>query len=93
MPDYVSKLLSFVEKGDQVQPSEAGLVTRLIEPLSGRELEVLKLLSQGCADKRIAEILVISRGTVHKHLKNIYEKLNVHSRTAAVARGRELKLL
>ena len=93
MPDYVSKLLSFVERGDQVQPPEVGGVTLLIEPLSGRELEVLKLLSQGCTDKQIAEILVISQGTVHKHLKNIYEKLNVHSRTAAVARGRELKLL
>jgi LuxR family maltose regulon positive regulatory protein len=56
-------------------------------------MEVLSLLSQGWADKQIAESLVISRETVHKHLKNIYEKLDVHSRTEAVARGREVGLL
>jgi ATP/maltotriose-dependent transcriptional regulator MalT len=54
---------------------------------------VLKLLAQGCADKKIAETLVIARETVHKHLRNIYGKLDVHNRTAAVARARELGLL
>jgi LuxR family maltose regulon positive regulatory protein len=65
----------------------------LIEPLSAREIEVLKLLARGCRDKQIAETLVIARGTVHKHLKNIYDKLDVHSRTEAIARARNLKLL
>jgi LuxR family maltose regulon positive regulatory protein len=65
----------------------------LVEPLSGRELDVLRLLSLGCPDKKIAEGLVISRETVHKHLNNIYGKLDVHSRTEAILRARQLGLL
>jgi LuxR family maltose regulon positive regulatory protein len=56
-------------------------------------MEVLKLLSIGCSDKKIAETLVIAPETVHKHLKNIYGKLDVHSRTEAVRRSHELGLL
>ena len=56
-------------------------------------LENCKLLAQGCPDKKIAETLVIARETVHKHLKNIYSKLGVHSRTEAISRARELGLL
>jgi LuxR family maltose regulon positive regulatory protein len=67
--------------------------SRLIETLTSREMEVLNLLAQGDADKQIAEKLVITRETVHKHLKNIYSKLDVHNRTSAVARARELGLL
>jgi LuxR family maltose regulon positive regulatory protein len=65
----------------------------LVEPLSGREMEVLKLLGRGFSDKQIAETLVVARETVHKHLKNIYGKLGVHSRTEAIAHARELGLL
>jgi LuxR family maltose regulon positive regulatory protein len=56
-------------------------------------MDVLKQLEQGCSDKKIAENLVIARETVHKHLKNIYGKLDVHSRTEAIARAHELRLL
>jgi ATP/maltotriose-dependent transcriptional regulator MalT len=56
-------------------------------------MEVLKVLEQGCSDKQIAETLVIARETVHKHLKNIYGKLGVHSRMEAIAHARELGLL
>jgi LuxR family maltose regulon positive regulatory protein len=65
----------------------------MVEPLSVRELDVIKLLAQGLSDKKIAESLVIARETVHKHLKNIYGKLDVHSRTEAIVRARELGLL
>jgi LuxR family maltose regulon positive regulatory protein len=65
----------------------------LVEPLSGRELEVLGLLAAGLANKEIADRLCISIGTVKNHLKSIYGKLEVDSRTRAVARGRELELL
>ena len=65
----------------------------LIEPLSPRELECLKLLALGLANKEIAQTLFIAVGTVKNHLKNIYGKLSVHSRTQAVARARELGLL
>jgi LuxR family maltose regulon positive regulatory protein len=69
------------------------LSSLIVEQLSGRELEVLKLLAQGCSDKKIAESLVIARGTVHKHLKNIYSKLDVHSRSEAIVRARDSGLL
>jgi LuxR family maltose regulon positive regulatory protein len=64
-----------------------------VESLTGREIDVLELLAQGFSDKKIAETLVIARGTVHKHLKNIYGKLDVHSRAEAVVRARELGLV
>jgi LuxR family maltose regulon positive regulatory protein len=64
----------------------------MVEQLSAREMEVLKLLSQGCTDKKIAETLVVARETVHKHLKNIYGKLDVHSRTEAIIHAQELNL-
>lgn len=100
-PDYVARLLELVEGHDHSDTShytsrkenQAIPDPRFVEPLSGREMEVLNLLAQGYADKKIAENLVIARETVHKHLKNIYEKLGVHSRTEAVARSRELGLL
>ena len=91
--EFVRRLLAAFETRRKREPGPAPAAQALIEPLSGRELEVLKLLAQGYPDKKIAETLVIARETVHKHLKNIYEKLDVHSRTEAIARGRELKLL
>jgi LuxR family maltose regulon positive regulatory protein len=91
--EFVRRLLAAFETRRKREPGPAPAAQALIEPLSGRELEVLKLLAQGYPDKKIAETLVIARDTVHKHLKNIYEKLDVHSRTEAIARGRELKLL
>ena len=65
----------------------------MVEALSERELQVLNLLVQGYPDKKIAQTLSIARETVHKHLMNIYGKLDVHSRTEAVARARESGLL
>lgn len=65
----------------------------LVERLTPREMEVIKLLAEGYSDKKIAEKLVISPETVHKHLKNTYSKLDVHSRTEAVIRAQALELL
>lgn len=65
----------------------------LIEPLSRRESELLPLLANGLSNQEIANKLYISVDTVKVHLKHIYGKFEVSSRTQAVARARELKLL
>ncbi|MCB0163565.1 MAG: hypothetical protein KDI79_05015, partial [Anaerolineae bacterium] len=68
-------------------------VQTLIEPLSSRELEVLGLIVLGLSNREIAERLVISVGTVKRHVTNIHGKLGVQSRTQAIAKARELDLL
>jgi ATP/maltotriose-dependent transcriptional regulator MalT len=88
----IDRLLTAFDREDKVQAREAGTGSGLIEPLSRREIDVMKLLGQGCTDKQIAETLIIARETVHKHLKNIYGKLGVHNRTEAVLRAQELSL-
>ncbi len=65
----------------------------LIEPLSERELEVLRLIAAGKKNQEIADALVISLNTVRYHTKNLYGKLGVHKRTQAVAKARELRVL
>ncbi len=65
----------------------------LLEPLSERELEVLHLLAGGLANREIAGRLFIAVGTVKRHINNLFGKLDVHSRTQAIARAHELKLL
>jgi LuxR family maltose regulon positive regulatory protein len=49
--------------------------------------EILRLLKEGLTNQQIADRLVIATGTVRTHLENIFEKLGVHTRTAAVARA------
>lgn len=63
------------------------------ERLSEREVEVLQLVAEGLTSREIAEHLVITPATVKKHLEHIYTRLDVHSRTAAVAQARRLHLL
>jgi LuxR family maltose regulon positive regulatory protein len=65
----------------------------LIEPLSDRELEVLRLMADGYSNREIAETLIFTVATAKKHAENIYGKLGVHSRTQAIVRARELDLL
>ena len=59
----------------------------LVEPLSERELEVLRLLVDGCSNQEIADALVITLGTAKWHVHNIYQKLGVGSRAEAIARA------
>jgi LuxR family maltose regulon positive regulatory protein len=65
----------------------------MIEPLSKRELEILRLIGEGCSNQEIAKRLAITLHTVKKHGNNIFTKLGVNSRTQAVARARDRKLL
>ena len=67
--------------------------TALPEPLSERELEVLRLMADDLSSNEIAERLIIAVDTARKHVKNIYGKLAVHSRAEAIRRSRELGLL
>jgi LuxR family transcriptional regulator, maltose regulon positive regulatory protein len=65
----------------------------LIEPLSARELEILRLIADGQSNQVIAGRLVIAVSTVKRHINNIYGKLDVQSRTQALVRARELQIL
>ena len=87
--DYVQRLLTAYGPG-AAPPARS---QTLVEPLSDRELQVLRLLAAYLSSTEIAEELYISANTVRFHLKNIYAKLNVHTRRDAVERAKELGLL
>ncbi len=86
---YASRLLGMIPLAGQSAAvgSQDGAA---LDALSDRELEVLKLLAQGLANREMADALVVSLDTVKTHLRHIYEKLDVHSRTQAVSRAREI---
>ena len=87
--DYVSALLTALESETKTK----GVHPSLVEALSERELEVLRLLATGLANKEIAQTLFIAVGTVKQHLKSIYVKLQVHNRTEAAGRAGDMGLL
>jgi LuxR family maltose regulon positive regulatory protein len=87
-PGYVRRLLAAINKTGDSTPVTPGL----IEPLSERELDVLRLLGTDLGGPEIARELVVSLNTVRTHTKNIYAKLGVNNRRAAVRRARELDL-
>jgi LuxR family transcriptional regulator, maltose regulon positive regulatory protein len=78
--DGDSKDLHFIRQG-------------LIEPLTERELEILRLLNSHLPTPEIADMLAVSVNTVRTHIKSIYAKLGVHSRTTAIDLSKKLKLL
>jgi len=88
-PDYVRQLLTAFSKFEERTPVSQGLV----ESLSERELEVLRLLGTDLDGPEIARQLVLSLNTVRTHIKNIYTKLGVNKRRTAVRRAEELDLL
>jgi LuxR family maltose regulon positive regulatory protein len=85
---YVSQLLSAYSDYHELRQA-----TSLVDPLSDRELEVLRMIAVGMTNPEIAEKLILSIGTVKSHTGNIYSKLGVHNRTEAVTRAMELNLL
>ena len=74
-------------------PRSNGRTRWLVEVLSERELEVLRLIAGGASNQASAATLVISLGTVKSHINHILGKLAASNRTEAVARARELGLL
>ena len=86
---YVERLLAASGKPVEPGPKAQGLV----DPLSVRELDVLRLLGGDLGGPEIADELVVSLNTVRTHTKNIYAKLGVTNRRAAVRRGEELGLM
>jgi LuxR family maltose regulon positive regulatory protein len=95
MPDYIGKLLTVFEAEEQKSEGKSNLppAQSLSEPLSQRELEVLQLIAQGLSNREISERLYLALNTVKGHNQKIYSKLQVQSRTEAIARARELDLL
>lgn len=91
-PQYVKTLLSALAREPSAE-RQSGLKTSLIEPLSERETEVLRLAAAGLSNRQIAAKLIISLGTVKTHMHNIYSKLNASNRTQAVATARETGLI
>jgi len=86
--DYVRRLLAAVSEPGQDSPVRQAL----IDPLSERELDVLRLLGTDLDGPAIARELMVSLNTVRTHTKNIYTKLAVTNRRAAVRRAAELDL-
>jgi LuxR family transcriptional regulator, maltose regulon positive regulatory protein len=95
-PVYVRRLLAAFpvdEPGGTAAAATRATGSRMAEPLSRRELEVLPLLADGLTNEEIAARLYLSLHTVKAHARNIYAKLGVGSRTQAAARARALGLL
>ena len=88
-PGYVRRLLAISVTAE----GQASVGQPLIEPLSDRELEVLRLLGSELGGPDIARQLTVSVATVRSHTRSIYAKLGVNSRRAAVRRAGELGLL
>jgi LuxR family maltose regulon positive regulatory protein len=103
MPEYTGKLLAAFGAVKQKSrprsevpsalPAEHRQSEPLIEPMSQRELTILQLIAQGLSNREIGVRLFLALDTVKGHNRKIFDKLQVHSRTEAVARARELGLL
>ena len=89
--DYVDKLLTaFPQPESKINNPKSKI---LVEPLSERELDVLRLIAQGLSNHEICERLFLALDTVKGHNRRIFNKLQVQRRTEAIARARELDLL
>ena len=90
--DYLARLLRASDATPDGRDT-AARVPGLVEPLTVRELEVLRLLAAGKPNQRIAEELVVTLDTVKKHVSHLLDKLGAANRTQAVARARQIGLL
>jgi LuxR family maltose regulon positive regulatory protein len=94
--EYIERLLNAFDQPREQVPQPSVLspqFSSLVEPLSAREIEILRLIANGLSNQAIADTLVIAISTVKRHINNIYGKLAVQSRTQALVRARDLGLL
>ena len=89
---YARRLLALLDRAYDRPDSPTGAQEMLVDPLSERQLEILRLLDRRMTNAEIAQILVLSPNTVKTHLRHIYENLGVHNRRQAVSRARKLGL-
>ena len=89
-PSVARKVVAEFARLAPVTPQAA---EELIDPLSEREVEILKLVSQGLTNKEIAARLYLAEGTVKNYVTSILQKIDARDRTQAAIRGRELGLL
>jgi LuxR family transcriptional regulator, maltose regulon positive regulatory protein len=93
---YASKLLSAfspVSNGEREIQNRQSTIPNLLEPLTDRELEVLRLMAQGLSNPEIAVKLIVAESTVKKHINHLFDKLDVETRVQAINKARELKLI
>ena len=90
---YLGKILASFQPAAAKLSQPPGRMAVLVEPLSERELDVLRYLNSALTSAEIADELYIAVSTVRSHIKSIYQKLGVHRRLEAVERARELDLL
>ena len=95
MPSYVNKLLAAFESEQRKSEDIPDLppAELLIESLSQREIKILQLIAQGLSNREIGERLFLAIDTIKGYNRKIFDKLQVQSRTEAIARARELGLL
>jgi LuxR family maltose regulon positive regulatory protein len=94
--EYLARLVDgFEQNGLPIRPASGRgvVVAGLVEPLTERELEVLRLLAAGRRNRDIAQELVVTLETVKKHASHIFAKLDAANRTQAVASARRLGLI
>ncbi len=89
-PKYAGRLLAAFP---DLEPAVREPQAEMVEPLSERELDVLRLIAEGMSNQEIAQQLFVSPRTVKWHAGNIYGKLGVKNRTQAVAKARSLGVL
>jgi DNA-binding NarL/FixJ family response regulator len=94
-PAIAAKLMAGIDRAGPLarDARRAADSAGLAEPLSARELDVLRFLTEGCSNKEIGARLKISEGTVKNHMTNVLGKLGVLDRTQAALKARELGLI
>ena len=92
-PFIAQEILKQISAAVTPAVAEQKIIDTDMEPLTGRETEILNLVAQGMSNREIAEQLFVSKYTVESHIKHIYRKLSVSKRTKAVSTARSLGIL